>query len=170
MKGKRSKNPFEQGTYLSKSDPVNSFERVMMVTFKTLKQLLEANGEVKGVVRHGLAMAEKASKDVYQVEAFTKYDESVRDRAGKVGPGAFGTVDQEDTLRFFCYDNVIKPKVGKASASGGREHKKKSDKMCLKYNDLGCNTKSCPYGHVCAACEEPGHPRKECKNLKKKDK
>ena len=171
VKGKRSKNPFEQSTYLNKSDPVDSFERVMMVTFKTLKQLLECNGEVKGVVRHGLALAEKASKDVYRVEAFTKYDESVRERAGQVGPGAFGTVDQEDTLRFFSYDNVIRPKSGKAAAtSGGRDHKKKSEKMCLKYNDQGCNAKSCPYGHMCAACEEPGHSRKDCKNLKRKDK
>ena len=170
VKGKRSKNPFEQGTYLTKSEPIDSFERIMMITFKTLKQLLEANGEVKGVVRHGLALAEKASKDVYQVTAFTKYDESVRERAGQVGPNAFGTVDQEDTLRFFSYDNVIRSKPGKSAASSNREHKKKSDKMCLKYNDQGCNAKSCPYAHICAACEEHGHTRRECKNLKKKDK
>ena len=141
-----------------------------MVTFKTLKQLLECNGEVKGVVRHGLALAEKASKNVYQVEAFTKYDESVRERAGQVGPVAFGTVDQEDTLRFFSYDNAIRPKTGKTTASGSRDHKKKSDKMCLKFNDQGCNAKSCPYAHTCAACEEPGHTRRECKNLSKKSK
>ena len=72
----------------------------MMVLCKTMRQLLECNGEVKGVVRHGLALSEKASKEVYRIEAFTKYDESVRERAGQVGPGAFGTVDQEDTLGF----------------------------------------------------------------------
>ena len=170
VKGKRDKNPFEQSSYLKKGEPVDSFERVMMVIFKTLRQLLEANGDVRGVVRHGLALAEKASKDVYKVEAFTKYDESVRERAGLVGPSAFGTVDQEDTLRFFSYDNVMRAKSGKASGGEKREHKKKSEKMCLKYNDQGCSAKSCPYAHICAACEEPGHTRKDCKNLKKKDK
>ena len=70
--GKCNKNPCEQSSYLKKGEPVDSFERVMMVIFRTLKQLLESNGEVRGVVRHGLALAEKASKDVYRVEAFTK--------------------------------------------------------------------------------------------------
>ena len=54
VNGKRSKNPFTQSTYLNKTEPVDSFERVMIVIFKTLRQLLDANGEVRGVVRHGL--------------------------------------------------------------------------------------------------------------------
>ena len=170
VKGKREKNPFEQSSYLKKGEAVDSIERVLLLTFKTIAQLVEVNGDVRGVVRHGLAMAEKAAKGVYKVEAFTKYDESVRERAGAVGPGAFGTVDQEDTLRFFSFDNVERSKGWKAgpSASGGQ--KKKSEKMCLKYNDQGCTSKTCFYSHRCAACEELGHPRKECKNLKKKDK
>ena len=142
----------------------------MLVTFKTIAQLSEANGEIKGVVRHGLAMAEKASKGVYKIEAFTKYDDSVRERAGAVGPTAFGTVDQEDTLRFFSFDNVERSRVWKQSPTGSGASKKKSEKMCLKFNDQGCGSKTCPYAHKCAACEEVGHSRKECKNLKKKEK
>ena len=65
---------------------------------------------------------------------------------------------------------MIRPRAGKSTASGSRDHKKKSEKMCLKCNDQGCNVKACPYAHVCAACEESGHARKDCKNLKKKDK
>ena len=170
VNGKKNKNPFEHTVYMKKGEHVDSFERVMMVTFKTVLQLLEVNQEVKGVVKHGLAMAEKASKSVYEVEAFTRYDESVRERAGAVGPGAFGVVDQEDTLRFFSYDNVKKTKGWKPSPSGSQSQKKKSDKLCLKYNDQGCASKSCYYAHKCAACEETGHARKDCTNLKKKDK
>ena len=93
---KREKNPFEQSSYVKKRETVDSFEKVMVITFKTIAQLSEANGEIRGVVRHGLGMAEKASKGVYKVEAFTRYDDSVRERAGTEGPGAFGAVDQED--------------------------------------------------------------------------
>ena len=170
VKGRREKNPFDQSSYLKKGETIDSFERVMVVTYKTIAQLLEANGDVKGVVRHGLAMAEKAAKGVYKIEAFTKYDDSVRERAGAVGPSAFGTVDQEDTLRFFSFDNVERTKGWKTSQGSSGVAKKKSDKMCLKYNDQGCNAKSCFYSHRCAACEEVGHPRKECKNLKRKEK
>ena len=60
VKGKREKNPFEQSSYLKKGETIDSFERVMIVTYKTIAQLLEANGDVKGVVRHGLTLAEKA--------------------------------------------------------------------------------------------------------------
>ena len=170
VKGKREKNPFEQASYLKKGEAVDSFERVMVVTFKTVAQLVEAGGDVRGVVRHGLAMAEKAAKGVYKIEAFTKYDDSVRERAGATGPSAFGTVDQEDTLRFFSYDNVDRSKGWKSGPSTGGAGKKKSEKMCLKYNDQGCSSKTCFYSHRCAACEEVGHSRKECKNLKKKEK
>ena len=170
VKGKRDKNPFEQSSYLKKGETVSSFEKVMEVIFKTISQLVEVNGDIRGVVRHGLAMAEKASKGIYKIEAFTKYDESVRDRAGNVGPSAFGTVDQEDTLRFFSYDNVERTKGWKSTSGTSGPSKKKSEKMCLKYNDQGCNSKSCPYSHSCAACEEVGHSRKDCKNLKKKEK
>ena len=168
VKGKREKNPFEQSSYLKKGETVDSFERVMVVIFKTISQLIDANGEVKGVVRHGLAMAEKASKGVYKIEAFTKYDDSVRERAGAVGPGAFGTVDQEDTLRFFSYDNVERPKGWKQASAGSSVSKKKSEKMCLKYNDQGCSSKTCMYAHRCAACEEVGHPVKSVKISRKR--
>ena len=170
VKFKRDKNPFEQASYVKKGEAIDSLERVMVITFKTIAQLAENGGDVKGVVRHGLAMAEKAAKGVYKVEAFTKYDESVRERAGSVGPGAFGTVDQEDTLRFFSYDNVERAKTWKSPSGGSSATKKKSDKMCLKFNDQGCTAKSCFFTHKCAACEEVGHARKDCKNLKKKDK
>ena len=47
---------------MKKGETVESLEKVMVITFKTIARLSEANGEIRGVVRHGLGMAEKASK------------------------------------------------------------------------------------------------------------
>ena len=48
--------------------------------------------------------------------------------------------------------------------------KKKSDKICLKYNsEGGCTFKFCNFLHKCIVCEETGHPKKECKVVKRKD-
>ena len=167
---KTRKNPFDQRRYGKKGDTVTTFEELMVITFKTLAQFLELKYGLRGVVRHGLSMAEKAAKDVYEPEAFARYDESVRNKAGQVGPSAFGTVEHEDVLRFFTYDNVKQKgaAVKKPASKPGKPSKK--EKTCLHYNDAGCSVKACPYAHKCLACEEWGHSRSECKNLKKKDK
>ena len=133
----------------------------MVVTFKTIQQLLDAKYDVSGVVKHGLTMAEKASKKVFEVEAFLLYDESVRERAGEAGPTAFGHVNQEDSLRFFSAENMRKA-TNKA--------KKKGDKSCIRFNDGGCNSKSCYFVHKCVACGDTTHGAKECKSKKKEGK
>ena len=117
-------------------------------------------------------MSEKAATNVYKVDAFVKYDEAVRDRAGQEGPSTFGVVNQEDVLRYFCFDNAEPQRQSKATAAASSKTstKKRLDKICLKYNnENGCNLKACTFKHNCIACEEPGHPRKECKALKRKD-
>ena len=167
-KDKARKNPFDQRTYGKKGDVIDTFEKLMVITFKTLRQFLENKYDIRGLVRHGLSLSEKAAKDVYRPEAFVRYDESVRDRAAHDGPSAFNSVEQEDVLRFFCYDSVKTKKAGTATSTKGGSSQKK-DKICLRYNDSGCTSKGCPYAHKCIACEEWGHSRKECKALKKKD-
>ena len=166
-KEKKKRNPFEHSSYVRKGESVSSYEKLMVVTFKTLEQLVELNKDVKGLIRHGLAMSEKASAGVYKVNAFIQYDESVRERAGRHGPSTFGQVDQEDIMRFFCYDNVDKQKQAKST---GTVSKKKADRVCLRYNsEAGCLFKNCSFAHKCIACEEVGHARKDCRVLKKKD-
>ena len=166
-KEKKKRNPFEHGSYIRKGESVTSFEKLMVVTFKTLEQLLDLNKDVRGLVKHGLAMSEKASAGVYKVNAFIMYDESVRERAGRSGPSTFGQVDQEDIMRFFCYDNVDKQKQLKSATAVS---KKKADRTCLRYNgEAGCSFKNCSFAHKCIACEEMGHARKDCRVLKKKE-
>ena len=85
-KEKKRKNPFDHNAYLKKGDEVDSFETLMVITFKTLKQLVDQNFSVKGLIRHGRSLAEKAAKGSYKKNALIGYDESVRERAGEVGP------------------------------------------------------------------------------------
>ena len=143
----------------------------MVITFKTIKQLIDLKYDVKGLVRHGQSLAEKAAKGSYKKIAFIGYDESVRERAGDIGPSAFGNVEYDDIFRFFCADNTIPKKTltKKEGASSGRV---KSDKLCIRYNDTGCQSKTCIYAHRCSGCEMWGHPRKECRvsDDKKKEK
>ena len=162
------KNPFDHRNYGKKGEVVESFEQLMVVLFKTMAQFMELKYDVRGIIKHGLMLSEKAAKDVYRPEAFVQYDESVRSRAGHSGPSAFGTVDQEDVLRFFSCDNL---KHRRTSVATGKNSHSKKDKFCLRFNDGGCANKNCPYAHKCMACEEFGHSKKDCRNVstKKKD-
>ena len=151
---------------MKKGDKIECFETLVVIMFKTIQQLLDAKYDVSGMVKHGLMMAEKVSKNVFELNAFLLYDESVRDRAGETGPTAFGQVYQEDSLRFFSADNMKKstPKT-KAGPSG--HVKKRSDKLCIRLNDGGCISKSCFFVHKCVACDDTSHGKKDCKSKKK---
>ena len=166
-KDKKRKNPFDHQAYLKKGDVVESFESLMVITFKTLKQLIDLKSDVTGLIRHGRSLAEKAEKGSYKKNALIGYDESVRERAGEVGPSAFGVVEYDDVFRFFCADNTVpkKPQQGKPGAVSNRV---KSDKICHRYNDAGCQSKTCIYAHKCASCELWGHPQKDCRRGGKK--
>ena len=110
---------------------------------------------MSGVVKHGIAMAEKASKNVFEAEAFVLYDESVRERAGEVGPSAFSVVVQEDALRFFSCENMKKSRT--TSKASTQSTKKKSDKLCIRFNDGGCSAENCHFLHKCVACGSDTH-------------
>ena len=166
---RKRKNPFSRVAYLKKGEKVESFESLMVVTLKTIQQLADVKYDVSGVVKHGITMAEKAAKDVFEVEAFLLYDESVRERAGQLGPSAFGQVVQEDSIRFFSADNMKKTSHKSKSAVGGQS-KKRSDKLCIRFNDGGCNSKNCFYTHKCVTCNDTSHGNKDCRSKKKDSK
>ena len=163
---KRKKNPFDHQAYVKKGDKVSSFEDLMLVTFKTMAKLLEIKSEVKGLVSHGQFMADKASKNVFVDEAFISYDQDVRRRAGDSGPGAFGTALQEEVFTHFCLENTKKHRA--QNKSQVKPAKGKSDKICLRFNDAGCTSKSCGYSHRCLGCDSWSHGKKNCGNAEKK--
>ena len=159
-------NPFDHRAHLAKGEKIENFEALVAITFKTLRKLVDNKQEIKGLLRHGQTMAEKASKKVYHLDAFVKYDEAVRERAGRVGPTAFGTVIQEDVLTHFCYDNTIRAR--QQLKTNTKEKRPKSDKTCNRYNDSGCFSKTCNYQHKCQSCDQFGHGRRDCKSQDKK--
>ena len=166
----KRRNPFDHKAYLPKGDKVDSFERLVSVTFKTITQLLELKSDVKGVVRHGQMMADKAGKKVYHLDAFVGYDVEVRERAARAGPSAFGSVVQEEVLTHFCYDNTIKARQ-QAKPTTSKAGKSKSEKLCNRFNDSGCHAKPCYYTHKCYSCGDYSHGKKDCKSTDiKKDK
>ena len=163
---KKKKNPFDHQAFVKKGEKVSSFEDLMLITFKTMSKLLEIKSDVKGVVSHGQFMSDKASKNVFVDEAFVDYDQDVRNRAGEAGPSAFGTVLQEEVFTHFCLENTKKHRALNKSTT--KQAKGKSDKICLRYNDAGCVSKSCAYAHKCLSCEGWGHAKKNCGNADKK--
>ena len=163
---KRRKNPFDHQAFMRKGEKISSFEDLMVVTFKTIGKLVELKSEFKGVVSHGLFMSDKASKSVFVNDAFVSYDEDVRKRAGEKGPSAFGVVLQEEVLTNFCLENTKKQRAQAKLQTGSK--KAKSDKVCLRYNDAGCTSKSCTYAHKCQSCDGWGHSKKNCGNAEKK--
>ena len=163
---KKKKNPFDHQAYLKKGEKIATFQDLMTTTFKTLGKLVEMGCELKGLISHGRFMAEKASKDVFIDEAFVSYDEGVRKRAGDSGPSAFGVVLQEEVFLHFCYENTKKQR--NQAKLQGKGQKPKSDKICLRYNDGGCTSKSCGYAHKCQTCEGWGHSKRKCENANKK--
>ena len=146
---------------------MNNFESLMVITFRTIKELADEGFDVTGIIDHGLLLAEKGSKACYKQEALLSYDEEIRKRAGRSGPEEFGRVVQEDILRYFSFDNSIAN--GSAATGSGRPNRKKSEKVCIKFNsESGCHSKSCPFTHKCFVCDDPSHGKPACKQAKKK--
>ena len=143
----KRRNPFDHKGYLAKGEKVDTIEHLMSVTFKTVTQLLDLKLDVRGVARHGKFMADKASKKVYHLDAFTGYDQAVRERAAHAGPAAFDKVEQEEIFTNFCYDNTLRAR--QQTKSPAKATRAKSDKVCLRFNDAGCSSKSCSYIHKC---------------------
>ena len=52
LKDKKRMNPFDHKAYIKKDEEVDSFEELMVMTFKTLKQLVDLKYDVKGLIRH----------------------------------------------------------------------------------------------------------------------
>ena len=163
---KRKKNPFDHQAFVKKGEKIASVEDLMAVTFKTLSKLVERRVDVKGLISHGLFMAEKASKNVYVSEAFVAYDEGVHKRAGETGPAAFGQVLQEEVFTHFCYENTKKQKS--LAQQKPKTPRSKSDKVCNRFNESGCTSKTCFYAHRCLNCDSYSHSKKTCGAAEKK--
>ena len=164
---KKKKNPFDYQAFIKKGEKVTTFEDIMVIIFKTLSKLADLKVDSKGLIAHGLVMAEKAAKSLFVSEAFVGYDEEVRKRAGMSGPAAFGSVLQEEILRHFCYENTKRHRAQSKPAIT-KTTKGSLSKTCHRFNDSGCVSKSCQYAHRCSSCDDWGHGKRSCGNGDKK--
>ena len=130
---KKKKNPFDYQAFIRKGEKVTTFEEIMVITFKTLSKLAELKVDSKGLLAHGLVMAEKAAKSLFVAEAFVGYDEEVRKRAAMSGPAVFGSVLQEEILRHFCYENTKRHRA-QSNPTNTSTTKGRSDKTCHRFN------------------------------------
>ena len=162
---KKQKRRFRHKNFLQWGESVNDIDSLMMVTFRTMLELQEEGEDLSGLLQHGLLLAEKSSKGVYKFDALLSYDEVVRKRAGREGVSEFKNVRQEEVMKHFCFDNSVVTELKKPS----KTKSKRAEKVCLRYNgDDGCTMKNCFYAHKCLACDDPGHAKRDCKNIKKK--
>lgn len=161
--GRRRSRParlFSQTRHVEKGEQLNTFEGLMVITFRTIIEMLEKGIPVMGIVGHGLTMAEKAASGAYVDKACIAYDSSVRVRAAKKGVMAFTNPVNEDLIRHFSLENSKKFEA----RAGQNSKKRKSSGVCFRFNsDSGCHAKSCAYGHRCSACNSEGHSVRDCK-------
>lgn len=150
---------FAQDRHVNPGEVVNTFESLMVVTFRTLLDMGERAIPMSGLISHGLTMAEKAASGAYLDRACIAYDASVRQRALRVGHDAFGNPINEDLIRHFSLENS--KRFDNRNGQGGR---KKRSNTCFRFNsDAGCNSKECIYTHRCNSCKQEGHSMKDCR-------
>ena len=52
LKDKKRMNPFDHKAYIKKDEEVDTFEELMVMTFKMLKQLVDLKYDIKGLIGH----------------------------------------------------------------------------------------------------------------------
>lgn len=145
----------------------NTFEAIMVATFRTITEMYEDGEDINGILSHGQYMAEKAAASVNIPDAFTGYDRFVRQVASRKGPQAFATISELECSRYFNLENYREVRAFRARNKAQGNQKSKSS-TCRHYNgENGCFARSCQYVHRCSVCDLVGHPAKECKSGKK---
>lgn len=162
-KGGRKRRDFSRSRHLDKGEEITNFEKLMVISSKTLLELHEQRAPLDGFISHCLTIAEKAATGAYQDRAYIAYDASVRRRAQKMGPKAFDVPVNEDLIRHFRLENSKRFDVNR----GGVSSKKKRN-TCYCFNaETGCASKDCIYAHRCAICKSESHPAKDCRSGEK---
>ena len=106
---------------------------------------------------------------IYTVKALTAYDNSVKDRADKVGIRAFESVDTAEVLRHLCYDGTVQAQKGSYQKPKVQSKSKTSPNTCYAFNRAeGCRNDPCRYRHVCDICGATGHSAEKCQKSEAK--
>lgn len=160
----RARRKFKSSKFLREGETITSFEGVILVAIRTIQAVYESGNDPTPVLKHTEFLAKKASMISYKSDSYIGYDQRVRERASYQGIRAFAEVASEDIATYFCQEHMIprQNRGGKQQTSARRQKR-----TCINFNETTCNYKSCVYAHICAACEEPSHGRRDCPLIKK---
>lgn len=140
-----------QTRHVNPGETLNTFDSLMVITFKTLIELNEKGLPINGLLYHGLVMAEKSASGAYVDRASISYD------AAKYGLNVFENPCNEDLIRHYSLENSRR---FDSRMNGG--HKKKKN-LCFRFNsEAGCHSKDCGFAHKCSICKLEGHSMKTC--------
>lgn len=141
-RGKLCRRMYSQSRHVDRGEEIRNFEKLMVISFRTLLEMLERGEPLKGFLSHGLTITEKAASGAYQDRAYIAYDASVRQRAKKIGPRAFDSPINEDLIRHFSLENSKRFGVAR-----GQSGSKRKSNTCYRFNsETGCGAKDCEIG------------------------
>lgn len=160
----KAKKKFRSSKFIREGETITSFEGVILVAIRTIQAIYDSGEDPTPVIRHAEFLAKKASMIAYKPESYIGYDQRVRERANYQGITAFAEVAAEDIATYFCQEHMIarQSKAGRQQATV-----RKPKRTCINYNESSCSYKGCQYAHICAACEDPSHGRRDCPLIRK---
>lgn len=161
-------NDFDYSMVFDQEDiKISTFSQVMVATFRNLISLYESGTDILGLLQHGRYMSEKASAEVYVMDAFVGFDKFARAVANRKGPSAFGDISDLDKNRYFSLENYRDVRALKSKVHKAQSQPKKTG-TCRRFNgENGCWAKGCPYVHQCLACSSADHSVVDCPAIKK---
>lgn len=74
----KTKSKFDQKRFSPESEPITSFEMLMLTTANAMMYMLDCDMDISSLVHHFKFLAAKAVAAQYKPEAFVNYDSAVR--------------------------------------------------------------------------------------------
>lgn len=65
----RRRGKFDHKRFSETGEPIDSFERLMVVTMRTTDYMVRENLDISGMIQHVTCISEKAAKNIYKIEA-----------------------------------------------------------------------------------------------------
>ena len=160
---------FAQKRFLSKCVKAKLVEDVVFIGVETIEKVVNDKGDHAPLIRHVKYLAEKATNEMFEAQAYIKYNEVVRERAINKGVTQFSIIITDEVFSHFSLENTVKvPQKTENKARGGRGSSKwgssgKSETICICFNnyDIGCKGR-CNFVHQCYVCDSKDHGKKDC--------
>ena len=151
--------------HLAKGETVKTFEKLMCVSLRVMKDLLQRGEDVTGLVSHMTVLADKADTRFYKAENLVAYDKAVRSAAAQEGASKLGVVDSTLVMQHLGFDAATTNRRPVATHTVSAKPKRSG--YCYRFNGgAQCDSTRCPFQHVCGNCGDASHTQPLCKRPK----